>query len=103
MTYIEALKDVIRKLHGIESTHRHSVPVKESFNGQTVWEGTVEVFDLHGHPKVNIAYAWTHDTDDPERPQEHVTVLHVPPAVSPITAVRLAILQEFNDSVATEA
>jgi hypothetical protein len=103
MTYIEELRDVIRKLHGVESTHRHSVPVKEEFNGQTVWEGLVEVFDLHGHPKANIAYAWTHDTDDPEHPQRHVTVLHVPPAVSPITAVRLAILQEFKENAAAEA
>lgn len=24
--------------------------VKETFNGQTVWEGTVHVFDLEGRP-----------------------------------------------------
>ena len=42
MTYIEELKDVIRKLHGVESTHRESVPVKEVFNGKTVWDGIVE-------------------------------------------------------------
>ena len=34
MTYIEELKDVIRKLHGVESTHRQSVPVKEVFRGE---------------------------------------------------------------------
>ncbi len=41
VAYIEELKDVIRKLHGVESTHRESVPVKEVFNGETVWEGVV--------------------------------------------------------------
>ena len=97
MTYIEELQDVIRKLHGVESTHRESVPVKEVFNGETVWEGTVEVFTLHGHPKVNTAYAWTHSTDDLDTPKRSVTVLHVPPAVSPITAVRVAIMQEFKE------
>lgn len=97
MTYIEELRGVIRKLHGVESTHRESVPVKEVFNGQTVWEGVVEVFDLHGHAKANTAYAWTHATDDPDIPKRSVTVLHVPPAVSPITAVRVAIMQELKE------
>jgi hypothetical protein len=97
MNPIDDLKEVIRRLHGVESTHRESVPVKEVFNGQTVWEGIVEVFDLHGHPKANTAYAWAHETDDPANPVRHVTVLHIPPAVSPITAVRAAIVQELRE------
>jgi hypothetical protein len=97
MAHIDELKDVIRKLHGVESTHRESVPVKEVFQGKTVWEGIVEVFTLHRHPKANIAYAWTHATDDPETPKRSVTVLHIPPAVSPITAVRVAIMQELKE------
>jgi hypothetical protein len=96
MTYIEELKDVIHKLHGATATHRASVPVKEVFNGKTVWDGIVEVFDLEGHPKANTAYAWSHVTDDPANPKRHVTVLHIPPAVSPETAVRAAIVQEFR-------
>jgi hypothetical protein len=97
MTAIEELRDVIRKLHGVDSTHRASVPVKEVFNGKTMWEGIVEVFDLHGHDKANTAYAWSHVTDDPANPKRHVTVLHIPPAVSPETAVRAAIVQEFRN------
>jgi hypothetical protein len=103
VTYIEELKDVIRKLHGVESTHRQSVPVKEVFRGKTMWEGVVEVFDLHGHPEANAAYAWTHATDDPEHPKRSVTVLHIPPAVSPVTAVRLAIAQELRANANIEA
>jgi hypothetical protein len=103
MTYIEELKEVIRKLHGVESQHITSVPVKEVFNGQTVWDGIVEVFTLHGHPKANTAYAWTHATDDPEKPKRSVTVLHIPPAVSPLSAVRLAIAQELRANADIEA
>lgn len=99
-SYIDELKDVIHKLHGVKSTHRQSVPVKEVFNGKTVWEGIVEVFDLHGHPQANTAYAWTHDTDDPAKPKRSVTVLHVPPAISPETAVRVAIMQELRNAQA---
>ena|SRR5947207_15488413 len=103
MTYIEELKDVIRKLHGVESAHVTSVPVKEVFGGKTVWDGVVEVFSLHGHPKANTAYAWSHATDDPDSPKRHVTVLHVPPAVSPETAVRAFIVQEFRANANNEA
>jgi hypothetical protein len=97
---IEELKGVIHKLHGATATHRESVPVKEEFNGQTVWEGIVEVFDLHGHPKANKAYAWSQDADDPDKPTYHVTVLHIPPAISPETAVRSALIQEFRNASA---
>jgi hypothetical protein len=103
MNYIADLKDVIRKLHGVESTHTTSVPVKEVFDGKTVWDGIVEVFDLHGHPKANTAYAWSHETDDPDNPRRHVTVLHIPPAVSPVTAVRVAIMQELREDLRANA
>lgn len=103
MTYIEELQEVIRRLHGVYSTHVKSVPVKEEFKGRVIWDGIVEVFELHGHPKANIAYAWAHETDDPANPIRHVTVLKVPPAVSPETAVRVAISQELRNAEATEA
>jgi len=92
--YIEELRSVIRKLHGVDAKHVESVPVKEIFQGKTVWDGIVEVFDLSRHPWAPRVYAWAHDTNDPERPRRHVAVLHVPPVVSPVTAVRAAIVQE---------
>jgi hypothetical protein len=57
VNYIDELKDAIRKLHGVESTHVKSVPVKEVFKGKTVWEGIVEVFDLKNHPTASRIYA----------------------------------------------
>jgi len=98
MNNIEELKDVIHRLHGATATHRESVPVKEVFQGQTIWDGVVEVFDLKGHPKTHIAYAWSHDTDEPENPRRHVTVLHIDPALSPLLAVRAAIMQEYRNN-----
>ncbi|MHB8484938.1 MAG: hypothetical protein ACYDCM_04275 [Candidatus Acidiferrales bacterium] len=94
--YIAELQDVIRRLHGVESKHVESVPVRETFQGKTVWDGVVEVFDLIGHPKSPKVYAWTHDTDNPKQPRKHVTVLHIAPVVSPILAVRAAIVQEHR-------
>jgi hypothetical protein len=97
VTHIQELGKVIHRLHGAKAHHLESVPVKESFQGQTVWEGIVEVFQLTGHPRTDKAYAWIHDTDDPAHPKRHVTVLHIPPVVSPQTAVQAAIVQEFRE------
>ncbi len=98
MTHIEELQSVIHRLHGVHSTHVKSVPVKETFKGETIWEGIVEVFELHGHPKATHAYAWSHDTDDPEHPKRSLAVLNIPPATSPETAVRVAIMQELRNA-----
>lgn len=103
MTYIAELREVIRKLHGADATHVESVPIKETFHGQTVWEGVVEVFELHGHPKAPKVYAWSHETGDPERPKRHVTVLHIGPVLSAAMAVRAAIRQEFRGNEPEEA
>ena len=101
--YLDELRDVIRRLHGVESSHIESVPVKETFKGETVWDGKVEIFKLHGHPKAPRVYAWSHDTDDPKQPRKHVTVLHIPPVLSAAMAVRAAIAQEFRSGEPEEA
>ena len=101
MNYLDQLRDVIRRLHGAEATHVESVAVKEEFQGKTVWEGIVEVFELHGHPKANRAYAWAHDG---ERPKESsVAVLHVGKITSAADAVRAALIQEFRSLESEES
>ena len=85
---ITELKDAIRAMHGCESLHVESVPVKEVFEGQAAWEGTVEVFDLVGHPKAKRAYAWSHRDADQNKT---VAVLEIPPVDSPQSAVKVAI------------
>jgi len=96
VTHIQELRDVIHHLHGAKAKHVESVPVKETFQGRTVWDGTVEVFSLEGHPKTDKVYAWIHHTNDPAHPKRHVTVLHIPPVVSPQTAVQAVIVQDFK-------
>ena len=96
MTYLDELRDVIRRVHGAEATHVESVPVKETFQGRTLWEGIVEVFELTGHATAHRVYAWSHETDDPANPRRHVTVLHLHPIKSAQDAVRAAIVQEFR-------
>jgi hypothetical protein len=102
MTYLDELRDVIKRLHGSDASHVETVPVKEVFQGQTVWEGEVEVFDLHSHPEASRVYAWSHETEDADNPKRHITVLHIPPVVSPQAAVRAAIIQEYRREHGTE-
>ena len=96
MTYLEELRDVIRNLHGADATHVESVPIKETYKGETIWDGIVEVFNLHGHPTATKVYAWAHDTDDPDKPRRHVTVLHTHPIESARQAVQAAVIQELR-------
>jgi hypothetical protein len=88
--YIEALRDAIRHTHGCDSRHAGTVPVRETFQGKTVWDGSVEVFDLPDHPKARQCYAWGFQ-DDAGRWQ-YVAVLKIHPADSPQNAVRAYIL-----------
>jgi hypothetical protein len=55
------------------------------------------VFDLEGHPAASRVYAWLHDTGDPAKPAQTVTVLHIHPALA---AVRAFIAQEFRNAQA---
>jgi hypothetical protein len=95
VSYIEELRDMIRRVHGAEATHVESVPVKEMFRGETVWEGVVEVFDLIDHPTALRVYAWAHDGKRPK--ESSVAVLHIAPITSPSAAVRAALIQEFRN------
>jgi hypothetical protein len=44
------LRKAIESQHGGTATLAQSVPVRETFEDQPVWEGIVHVFDLEGHP-----------------------------------------------------
>jgi len=92
----ERLRRTIRDLHGVDGSHLRSEPVHETFQGQTVWEGVVEVFALKGHPKAGLAYAWSHETDEGGR--RYTAVLGVPPIKSARDAVRASIAAEHRES-----
>jgi len=91
MSYIGELKKVIRELHGCEADYVETVAVVETFQGETVWQGEVEVFNIRGHPKTKRAYAWSHETDKGKR---YVAVLELPPVDSAQKAVKAAIVEE---------
>jgi hypothetical protein len=88
----QELKRAVESQHGGTATLVQSVPVHEQHGGETVWQGTVHIFDLAGHPKAKRAYAWSYELPDGKR--RFFAVLHVPPIIGPVEAVRAAIVAE---------
>ncbi len=96
--YIEKLQKAIRDLHGCESQYLETVEVTERFQGKTIWQGDVEVFQIRGHPKASRAYAWSHLAGKNDQETRFVTVLELPPVTSAQTAVRAAVMAEIRDA-----
>ena len=85
---IENLRDAIALRYNCRAEHVSSTLVVERLpNGET-WNGSVEVFELVGHPETKRCYAWTPGAGLPGEP---VTVLEISPVRSAQTAVRAAM------------
>ncbi len=87
------LRKAVLNLHGCDSTWTRAARVKETLNGETVWEGLVQVFNLIDHPKATVCYAWSHAIEDSTK-RRFVAVLHQEPVASPGAAVRADIIQQ---------
>ncbi len=86
---IPTFQKAIQAKHGCGAELRERVAVCEVFEGETVWEGEVLVFDLFGHPTAIACYAWSVD-------QQVTAVLHEEPVDSPQAAVRAALVEQFK-------
>lgn len=86
---IDKIKAAVEKAAGCPAVHLESTVVVETFRGQTMWEGVVEAFALHGHPKAKRAYGWNAGTGNAA---SYTAVLELPPVDSANTAVRAAIV-----------
>ena len=89
--YRDRLQLVINQLHKCGADWIESVPIHETFNGQTVWKGDVEVYDLRGHPKANRCFGWSYG--DPER---FITILKLPPVTDAASAVKVGVTYQIK-------
>jgi hypothetical protein len=87
------LQRAVERMHTCKATLVQSVPVTETFEGKTVWDGIVHVFDLKGHQTATRAYAWSSPIEGSDK-QRFFAVLHQAPVTSPVEAVRAAIVAE---------
>ena len=91
--YRTRLKLAIEHLHGCQATWVATAPVHESFRGQTVWTGDVEVYDIV-HPRAKRCYGWSHAQGKQDQDERFVAVLEIPPVDSPVAAVRASIVAD---------
>jgi hypothetical protein len=89
--YIERLQQVIFHLYKVDSEWFGTVPVREEFGGKTLWEGNVEVFLLHGHPKAKRCYGWTYGD-----PEEFIIILELPPVTDAQSAVKVGVAYQIK-------
>ena len=97
---IPQLQQAVESQHSCAAQFKEAVAVDESFEGQTVWEGVVHVFELEGHPKATRAYAWSSPIEGSTR-RRFFAVLEVPPVQSAQDAVRAAIVAEHRANQST--
>jgi hypothetical protein len=90
---VDQLRQAVEGQHGGRAVFVAAEPVKETFNGKTVWEGVVHVFDLQGNAKATRAYAWSSPLEGSDR-RRFYAVLHLGGIRSTLDAVRAAIVAE---------
>ncbi len=86
---VESAQQAAERATGSAVTHLESVPVVETFRGQIIWQGMVEVYGVT-KPPPDKAYAWA--VESGSGGTEYVAVLGTPPINSAIDAVRAWIV-----------
>ena len=85
----------MEKAFQCKAQHAFSTAVLEDFEGQLVWDGMVETFELESHPTAKLGYAFYFVENDAPIIK---TVLGVPPADTPQNAVKVAIAAEARNT-----
>jgi hypothetical protein len=91
----DQLRQAVEGQHGGKAKLFYVAHVHERFDGRTVWDGHVHVFDLEDHPKATRAYAWSSPIEGSDT-RGFYAVLHLGGIQSPVDAVRAAIVAEHR-------
>jgi hypothetical protein len=90
---IGELRKAVERLHGGGARLVRSVRISESFDGKSLWEGVVHIFELMGHPAASRAYVWSSPVEGSTE-RQYFAVLNIPPVTSPVEAVRATVLRK---------
>lgn len=92
--YLQNLKEAITAMHGCDCSHVSTHKVIETMNGNLIWSGDVESFNLHNHTTATQAFAWAWEQDSEPN---YIAVLNIPPINDPLDAVKAVIASgRFN-------
>jgi hypothetical protein len=87
---LQKIQRAVEKTVGGSVSHVESRPVVETFNGNVIWRGLVEVFTV-ANPPPEKAYGWIVAAQDGP---DYVAVLGTPPINAPLDAVRAWIVSD---------
>jgi hypothetical protein len=94
--YVNDLVKAVESQHSCRAALAQTVPIRETFQGQPVWEGVVHVFNIEGHPKATRAYAWSSPIEGSNK-RRFFAVLQMGAIKTPLEAVRAAIVAEHRN------
>ncbi len=84
--YRHKLLDAIERRAQCSAVHIQTQPVRLALDGQILWKGKVEVFQLKEHPEAKLAFGW--GVPNGQGQTEFITVIGRPPLDNPISAVK---------------
>ena len=87
----EYIRLAVEGLHDCKAEFKEKVHVTETFEGETVWEGDVYIFDIFDNPESDICYAWSSPIPQSDQ-QRYYAVLHQGSVKSAKDAVKTSIL-----------
>ena len=89
------LRSAVEPQHARRANLVQTAPVRETSQGQPVWEDVVHVFDIEGNPNASRAYAWASPIEASEK-RRSFTVLQLGAIKTPVDAVRTAVVAEHR-------
>jgi hypothetical protein len=90
------MRKAVERLHTGGARLIRSVQISESFDGKSVREGVVHIFELQGHPTASRAYAWSSPIEG-RTERQFFAVLNIPPITTPVEAVRATVMGKATD------
>jgi hypothetical protein len=92
---VDQLRKIVEQTHYCNAEFLEAIPVTETFEGRTVWQGIIHIFSVQGHPSASRCYAWSSPIEGSSK-RRYYAVLHVPPIDSPQKAVKASIVYDYK-------
>jgi hypothetical protein len=92
---LSQLQQAVERTHSAKAAYSKSVQVTRAYGGQTLWTGRVAIFELVGHPRAALAYAWSSPIAGTES-HRFYTILHGGDIGGAAEAVQAAIALEHR-------
>jgi len=91
----ESLRQAVEGLHGCKAAFKEVVHVTEEFEGETIWDGEIYLFNLKDHPSAKICYTWSSPIPNSDK-RRYFAILHAGAVKSASDAVKASIVEDYK-------